>query len=131
MSTYHQRHAPAKADRVTYVEGYAQAILPVHHAWNVDAQGRVMEVTWEEPGVAYFGIEFNPMLVTKGAVLFNFRDKIYQKPLEAQTKLRFPDGSRLNSRTVILVIFPFFCTHQKLYPQRYPCYYVLCYLSID
>lgn len=41
-----------------YVEGYAVCIIPVHHAWCVDENDNVVEVTWKEPGVAYFGLEF-------------------------------------------------------------------------
>lgn len=46
-----------------YVEGFATfqgaAGLPVHHAWNLDAEGRVVDVTWAETGLCYRGIEFD------------------------------------------------------------------------
>jgi hypothetical protein len=69
-----------------YVEGYAGVIIPVHHGWCVDAHGRVIEVTWKEPGYVYFGVEFPPCKVMKGAVLFNPRQgtKLYRKPLAAR-----------------------------------------------
>lgn len=42
--------------RLTYVEGYAMSIIPVHHGWLVDDEGRVLELTWREPGSAYIGV---------------------------------------------------------------------------
>lgn len=54
-----------------YVEGYATAIIPVHHAWCADSRDNVYEVTWDKMGLAYFGIEFEPMRVRNGSVLFN------------------------------------------------------------
>lgn len=57
---------------LTYVEGYAfgPADFPIHHAWNVDDEGRLIDVTWsaisEEtgermpmPGAAYLGVRFS------------------------------------------------------------------------
>jgi len=43
----------------TYVEGYAFSIIPVEHAWCVDNEGKVYEITWDEPGSEYFGVQFN------------------------------------------------------------------------
>ena len=50
-----------------YVEGYAYAgLIPVHHAWNVDDQGRVVDFTWREANQnsspatwEYFGVTFD------------------------------------------------------------------------
>jgi len=41
-----------------YAEGYAVSgsKIPVLHAWNVDAEGSVIDSTWEPVGLAYFGI---------------------------------------------------------------------------
>lgn len=41
-----------------YAEGYAVtgSKNPVLHAWNVDAEGSVIDSTWEPVGSAYFGI---------------------------------------------------------------------------
>jgi hypothetical protein len=64
----------AMLHRLPYIEGYATGIIPVHHAWCLDAVGRVCEVTWKELGTDYFGVAFKPNLVTRGAVLFNEQD---------------------------------------------------------
>ena len=42
-----------------YVEGKALGILPVDHAWLVDEDNGVIEVTWDEPGAVYFGLCFS------------------------------------------------------------------------
>ena len=40
-----------------YVEGYAAGIIPVHHAWCIDPDGKVIEVTWtDDHRLAYYGI---------------------------------------------------------------------------
>jgi len=42
---------------LTYVEGYALNIIPVHHGWCVDADGAVVDVTWERRDTnRYFGV---------------------------------------------------------------------------
>lgn len=52
----------ANADEsLTYVEGYAMpdGLIPVHHAWLVDAKGVVHDPTWDfKRGVGYVGIPF-------------------------------------------------------------------------
>lgn len=54
-----------KRSGLTYVEGYACSgtlsfWLPVHHAWAVDEEGRVVDPTWPDPEAsAYFGVSFN------------------------------------------------------------------------
>jgi len=45
-----------------YVEGYALSGIvpfPVLHAWVVTDSGEVIETTWKDSGVAYFGIPFD------------------------------------------------------------------------
>lgn len=45
-----------------YVEGYAWTKntegLPIHHAWNLDEDGNVVDLTWGGEGIAYLGVEF-------------------------------------------------------------------------
>lgn len=51
----------------TMVEGYAVigGKNPVLHAWNVDAEGCVVDSTWEPVGSAYFGIILPPSIVRR------------------------------------------------------------------
>lgn len=40
-----------------FCEGYASgSLIPVHHAWCVDREDRVVDPTWDEPGTAYLGV---------------------------------------------------------------------------
>jgi hypothetical protein len=79
---WHREHAPAPGDEgapkccygnaiamcvkypgVRYVEGYALAPssaggLPIPHAWNLDAAGRLIDITWRCRGLAYLGVVF-------------------------------------------------------------------------
>lgn len=48
----------ALREELIYVEGYAAGVIPLEHAWCVDKEDKVYEVTWEEPGTSYFGIPF-------------------------------------------------------------------------
>ena len=54
---------------LTYVEGYAMVNdrlpLPIAHAWCVDKKGRVIDNTWENPGVSYFGVPFKTSYLAK------------------------------------------------------------------
>lgn len=47
-------------DLYIYCEGFACGSLPVMHAWLLDDQGRVIETTWRDRGVDYFGIALRP-----------------------------------------------------------------------
>lgn len=43
-----------------YVEGYANSIIPVIHAWCVDEELNVYDPTWDDPEKAsYFGVLFS------------------------------------------------------------------------
>lgn len=71
---------------LTYVEGYALHIIPVHHAWNVDESNNLIDATWKNSGLAYLGVPFKgKKLLTAmrqcGSVLDNWRNhwKIYEK----------------------------------------------------
>lgn len=62
-SCYHnsQKLAFERSDLI-YVEGYAIAqdvLIPFAHAWLMTPEGFAIDVTWDEPGVAYLGIPFN------------------------------------------------------------------------
>jgi hypothetical protein len=59
--------AVASKGHLRYAEGYADGnIMPVHHAWNLDPEGRVVDTTWCHPdgaqmptvGKAYMGLTF-------------------------------------------------------------------------
>ncbi len=51
---------------LTYVEGYAMSIIPLHHGWCVDRDGRVVDTTWGmgEPR-EYFGVPINTRYIRK------------------------------------------------------------------
>lgn len=44
-----------------YVEGYAKAetVCPGLHAWVVDRNGNVIDPTWQNTGVEYYGVTFS------------------------------------------------------------------------
>lgn len=46
-----------------YIEGYASASgipeLAIHHAWNEDQDGNLIDSTWRNTGAAYCGVEFS------------------------------------------------------------------------
>lgn len=58
-------NAAQLADRhrdLTYVEGFAVPSgigIPMHHAWCVDKDGKVLDNTWAKKGQAYFGVAFD------------------------------------------------------------------------
>lgn len=47
---------------LTYVEGYATVVIPTLHAWLVDKEDRVIDVTWQDFGEyephGYWGVKF-------------------------------------------------------------------------
>lgn len=58
--------AVASRGRLMYAEGYAESkLFPVHHAWNLDPKGHVVDTTWchddkygPSVGTAYMGLVF-------------------------------------------------------------------------
>lgn len=71
-----------------YVEGYAlsceQLPIPIHHAWCVRA-GKVVDPTWENVGVAYFGVQFS-----LGFVLDQIRGNEYSISVIDNYEKRYP-----------------------------------------
>lgn len=75
---------------LTYMEGYAGAIIPMHHAWALDSKGQVIDTTWDDPeGRSYLGIPFQTDYVKSAAeksgyysVMFNmgFRSILTDPP---------------------------------------------------
>lgn len=47
------------SEGLRYVEGVALSVIPVHHGWNADADGNLIDSTWQNSGLAYFGVEFS------------------------------------------------------------------------
>ncbi|QDT91731.1 hypothetical protein [Gimesia algae] len=58
----------AKHNELIYCEGFAlskDSLLPTLHSWVTDGQGRALDNTWQEPGIAYAGVPFKYLFVTK------------------------------------------------------------------
>jgi hypothetical protein len=59
---------------LTYVEGMASSLIPVHHAWTITNDGKVQDPTWDDDDWRYkdesfyFGVEFDTVEVAKLAV---------------------------------------------------------------
>lgn len=51
--------------RLAYVEGIANSIIPIHHAWNADKDGNVIDSTWGILGSAYIGVPFETQEVNR------------------------------------------------------------------
>jgi hypothetical protein len=54
--------------RTAYIEGFAfspTVSIPVHHAWNLTADGRLADITWNPVGIAYFGVEIPVEVIGK------------------------------------------------------------------
>lgn len=61
---------------LTYVEGFALNIIPVHHAWCIDADGNVVDPTWEYgEHLEYFGVAFSTTYLR--SVFSDERKKFY------------------------------------------------------
>ena len=67
----------ACSSNLTYVEGYANEVVPVLHAWCIDNKGKVVDPTWvnsfNNPDTAYFGVPMKLRFVMKSV----FRSKHY------------------------------------------------------
>lgn len=66
-----------------YVEGIANKIIPMMHAWCVDEDLNVYDPTWDDPQeCTYFGVLFNPVYVAKTIFkrgLYGVIDNLEQK----------------------------------------------------
>jgi hypothetical protein len=63
------RLASRLPDRYFYCEGLAVSEFgPIDHAWCVDSQRRVVEVTWKAPGHVYFGVVFRQKYLDQPAL---------------------------------------------------------------
>ena len=78
---------------LTYVEGFADNIIPVSHAWCVDRDGNVIDPTWPNPeNCEYFGIPFKQEYVISNimkdgyliSLIDNWQDgfPVFQQPPE-------------------------------------------------
>lgn len=57
-------------NKLVYCEGYATALIPVHHAWLL-YDGKIIDPTWDAQkidAVEYFGIAFNYEYVVQTAI---------------------------------------------------------------
>lgn len=69
---YNSQRLAIDDERLTYFEGFATGIIPIHHAWCCDEQGRVIDTTWDDTlGRAYIGVPFSA-----GYLLRRFGDKL-------------------------------------------------------
>jgi len=78
---------------LTYVEGYAQPLrgLPVHHAWCVDAEGRVIDNTFTDPEAAqYFGVPLTTKTLRE-LVEVTRQWGLFAEMMSAETLLRAVD----------------------------------------
>jgi len=72
-----------------YVEGFAIANIgvqfPIQHAWVVDDKDNVIETTWAESGLEYYGIIFDREFVNKVMLelkvygIMDFRSKTFRE----------------------------------------------------
>jgi predicted ABC-type ATPase len=95
-------------DKYTYVEGYASPAgvpIPIHHAWVVDKDGKVIDNTWRKPGEAYIGVAFSNKYMLNNAFetgtygILNGSDKQFRDVISNG----FPDGAlkEVGSRAAI------------------------------
>lgn len=66
------KEATTHPDRLTYCEGYALGVIPVHHAWLL-YDDKVIDPTWDGRNIVkehteYFGIKFNFKYIMKVAI---------------------------------------------------------------
>jgi hypothetical protein len=71
---------------LTYVEGFANgALVPVQHAWCVDAAGNVIDNTWPDCGTVYYGVALDKQFVDRVVLetgtygVLDFRSAAFRK----------------------------------------------------
>ena len=78
---------------LTYCEGYAmKELIPIHHAWCIDSDGRVIEPTLRKPAVEYIGVRFPTSYVAdtqtseNGSMILQWQNKfpIFTIPWDEQ-----------------------------------------------
>lgn len=87
---FHNSTQVARRHRqLRYAEGYAvpsNVPVPIHHAWNIDLDGNVIDTTWDKPGLAYFGVAFpvrdaSRAINNECTVLDNYKDRrLFETP---------------------------------------------------
>jgi hypothetical protein len=92
-----------------YVEGFAVmpppfSPMPIHHAWNADAFGALIDSTWRNGGVAYLGVEFSAERADDAtwngdaSVLDDFRrgHPLFKEPWQGEDwSRRWPENERV------------------------------------
>lgn len=82
-----------------FVEGLAlnqNVDMLVHHAWCVDADNRVVDLTWEKPAEClYFGIRFNHFRVVKHQTDITGCYSILDSDSGLNTKFMFEESPKL------------------------------------
>lgn len=68
--------------KLSYVEGYVTSVIPIAHAWNIDGNNEVVELTLREkfsPAKerSYFGVSFDPEYVieTGGSLIDDWENR--------------------------------------------------------
>lgn len=87
---------------LTYVEGYAQppGLPPVHHAWCVDSEGRVIDNTFDDPEDAqYYGVPLTPQTLRELVETVKCWG-LFAEMMSAETLLRAVDDVQASAYAV-------------------------------
>lgn len=86
-----------------YCEGYAipEVIhMPFHHAWVTDQSGTVIDPTWKNPGVEYFGVPFSHeylLLAMAGSGYYGIMDNLQWRQFASHTPDQFLFKGEINA----------------------------------
>ncbi len=85
-------------DDLTYVEGYgliSRLGIPMHHAWCIDAKGKVIDTTWRDIKVDYIGVPIPAKLLISEllrsktyALLYDRHDRVNQRFIDRWKRSR-------------------------------------------